>query len=168
MKRHMANRRRRLRGTTIAELAVAMSIGMIVLLTGWVTVEMSHRETNMALTRTEVSRNVYNVLRSIEDNVLRAETIQIPDPDYPSLDSMQVLVPDGAGGTLRRAFRREGTWLVVDWKDESDAPYHAFSGVTSLTFNALDAPTNSLIEIGCTVTIEGESIHMRSVARKRN
>ena len=58
--------------------------------------------------------------------------------------------------------------LVVDGKDEGGAPYQAFSGVTSLTFNALDAPTNSLIEIGCTVTIEGESIHMRSVARKRN
>ena len=155
------------RGATLTELAAAIAIAFVIALVAGVTIEMSNRETHAALMRVETSRNVFATVQSIENNVMRAEEIAIPDPDFPDSESIQMLVPLSSG-TVRRAFRVEDGWLVVDYKDESDAPYQAFANVTSLTFTSLDPPTDSLIQIACTTTINGKSIQMQTVAKKRN
>ena len=160
-------RRRSMLGMTLPELAAALAIASVVVLAGGVTMEMTQRETYTSLARTESSHTVFGVLHCIEADVMRAQTIEVPDPDYPNHDSIQLRVPLSSG-IVRRAFRREGTTLVIDCKDEADSPRTVFEGISSLSFTALDAPTNSLIEIACTTTNKGQDVHMRTVARKRN
>jgi len=158
---------RRTRGMTLTELAAASAVTAVVLLIAYATLEMGRRGTADVLGLVDTSRNVFNTLRTIEYDIMRAEQIEVPDPDYPEYDSIQVRVPTGAG-VVRRAFRQEGDALIMDYKDELDAPYAAFDGVSSLTFTPLDAPTNSIIEIDCVTAGEGHTIHMQTVARKRN
>jgi len=154
-------------GATLTELGAAIAIAFVIALVAGVTIEMSNRETHAALMRVETSRSVFATVQSIENNVMRAETIEIPDPDHPDLDSIQMTVPLSSG-TVRRAFRVENGWLMVDYKDESNAPYQAFANVTSLAFTSLDPPTDSLIQIACTTSIGGKAIQMKTVAKKRN
>ena len=165
--RNLQRKLMRLQGTTLTELSLAIVIAMVVAIVGWVTVEMGHREILTASAHAESNRSVFTVVKSIEENILRAAAIDLPDPDYPELDSIQMTVPTETG-TVRRAFRLDNQTLVVDYKDESAAPYEAFGQVDTLTFTALDAPTNSLIEVTCRATVRNQTINMRTVARRRN
>lgn len=156
-----------LRGWTMVELMTALAIGSIVLLVGWTVWEMTWRSVVQARAETESARGAFGVLQRIQQEVQRGATVQIPDPAYPGVPSIQVTVPT-TSGLLRRAFRLTGNNLIVDLKDEGVAAYTAFSGVTSLTFNLLDPPVNSEVEIICTFTNNGRANTMRTVAVKRN
>jgi hypothetical protein len=155
------------RAATLVELVSASAIAFVVLLVGWASVEMTQRETYATMTRVDTSRSVHGVLQAIETNIMRAQTIQVPDPDYTNVPSIQVQIPLDTG-MVRRAYRLEDGFLVVDFKDEANEAFIAFEGVGELEFDVLDAPTNSLIEIVCTVTIREQTITMRTVAKKRN
>lgn len=163
----MRRMRTRSSALSLTELANCIAIAAVIMLVGWVSVEMGRRETVVARARTESSRSVFAVLSRIEHEIMRAATVEIPDPDYPYVDSIQLEVPV-SGSTVRRAFRLEGDDLVVDLKDEGVAPYVAFSGISSLRFSFLDSPTNSLVEITCQCDVDGQEIDMRTVAKKRN
>jgi len=167
MKARIRLRRCHSLGMTLTELAAASAVTAVVLLIAYATLEMGRKATSDALGRMETSRNAFNVLRSIEYDVLRAQQIEVPDPDYPSYPSIQVRVPTDTG-VVRRAFRKDGDALIMDYKDEADSPHVAFDGVSSLTFTPLDAPTNSVIKIECAAAGQGYAIQMQTVAKKRN
>ena len=112
MRTHSLHRLRRDVGMTLTELATASAIGMMVVLIGWVTVEMSHRETASTLSRTESSRTLFGAIKTIEDDILRSQTIEVPDPDYPDHNSIQLHIPLESG-TVRRAYRLDGTTLIA-------------------------------------------------------
>jgi prepilin-type N-terminal cleavage/methylation domain-containing protein len=159
-----ANRRR---GVTLVEMAVAMLIGAIILMTAWVTWEISWRQTVAASNAGACQRNAFSALRRIEQEVMRAEVIQVPDPDHPSVPSMQLRIPNGAG-TLRRAFRLQEGALIVDLKDEGVDPYEAFDGLSALSFTLLDAPANSQVRVTCDAAQHGQAVQMQTVATRRN
>jgi len=165
--RNPQRKRTRLQGTTLTELSLAVVIAMVITIVGWAAVEMGHSEILSATARADSNRSVFAVLRSIQENILRASAIEVPDPDYPELDSIQMTVPTETG-TVRRAFRLDDHTLVIDYKDEAAAPYGVFEPVEALSFTALDAPTNSLIEVTCRATGRNETINMRTVIRRRN
>lgn len=154
-------------GLTLTELMAAMASVMVIVLVGWATVEMGHREVLTASARAESNQTIFAVIQAIEENVMQASAVAIPDPDYSANSSIQITVPTETG-SVRRAYRLEDNALVIDYKDESAGPFAAFSGVTALNFTALDEPTNSLIQVTCTVAFGGEAVNMRTVARKRN
>ena len=155
------------RGLTLVEVAVALAIGAIVLFAAWVAWEISWRESYAASDAAIAQRNAYSALRRIEQEVMRAEGIQVPDPDYAALPSIQLLVPTEAG-RVRRAFRLVDDSLIIHLKDEGVASYEAFDGLTGFVFNVLDPPTDSQIEIVCMAASKGQSVTMRSVATRRN
>jgi hypothetical protein len=155
------------RAATLVELAVALAVGFVVVLIGWASVEMTQRETLATMTRVETSRNTQGVMGAIETNVMRAREIRVPDPDYGTADSMELIVASPSGD-VRRAYRLDGDRLIIDFKDEQDAPHASWEGVQSLAFDVLDPPTNSLVEITCTVEMGGDPIQMRTVAKRRN
>ena len=160
-------RRRKAAAFTLTEFAVAIVAATVLMLVAWAAWEMSWRQTWATLARSETARNTVAVLRSITHEVMRAETIEVPDPDHNKVDSIQLHVPV-AGGTVRRAFRIEGDALILDLKDEVAAPFTAFEGLSELTFTVLDPPMNSVVEISCSCTEYGQAIVMRTVAKKRN
>ena len=152
---------------TMVELMVATAISAVVMLVGWASWEMCLRQTSAAAAATEASRNAFYVLDRIRAEVMRASTIQVPDPDHVDVASMQLFVPL-SGSTVRRAFRVQNGALVVDLKDEGVASYTAFQGITSLAFAMQDAPTNAMVQISCTCVVNGRQVQMQTVARKRN
>lgn len=154
-------------GLTMVEMMTALAIGSIVLLVGWSVWEMTWRGVVAARAEAEAARGAFNALQRIEQEVQRGMTLQTPDPAYPNLPSILVTVPT-TGNPVRRAFRLVNGNLIVDLKDEGVAPYPAFSGITNLTFNILNAPVNSQVEIVCTCVNNGRSNTMRTVAFKRN
>lgn len=164
---HFNLRAKAKRGLTLVELAIAMSTAMVIVLIGWATVEMGHRNALIASARAESNRTIFAVMQSIEENIMQASAIQIPDPSYPDANSIQITVPSDAGD-VRRAYRLEAGALVIDYKDEEASAFDAFEGVTALAFTALDSPTNSLIEVTCTTTVDDQAVDMRTVTRKRN
>ena len=154
-------------GFTLPELMIAMAAGAILMLVAGTMWIMMHTEARNARIHSECSRTAFAVLRRVEEEVMRAQEIEVPDPDYMSASSMQVRIPDGAG-TVRRAFRLDGDTLVIEWKDESGLEHEAFENISALTFALVDAPTNSQVRISCTATIEDEQVQMTTVATKRN
>ena len=160
-------RRRKAAAFTLTEFAVAIVAATVLMLVAWAAWEMSWRQTWATLARSETARNTVAVLRSITHEVMRAETIEVPDPDHDDADSIQLHVPV-TGGTVRRAFRLEGDALIMDLKDEAAAPFAAFEGLSELTFSVLDPPINSMVEISCSCTDYGQATAMRAVAKRRN
>ncbi len=157
----------RRRALTLVELMVCAAIAAILLLTAWATWEISCRETNTARVLGVCQREVFSALRRIEHEVMRAAVIQVPDPDYVMVPSVQLRVLK-EGDSVRRAFRLVDGALIVDLKDEGVAPYEAFNGLSELSFSVLDAPTNSQVQIICTGTRNGHSVQMQTVALRRN
>ena len=159
--------RRRAAAFTLVELSLAIVAAAVLMLSVWAAWEMGWRETWATQARAETARNAVAVLRSITHEIMRAETIEVPDPNHNKLDSIQLHVPV-PGGAVRRAFRLEGDALIMDLKDEAAAPFAAFEGLSELTFTVLDPPVNSVVEISCSCADYGQSTAMRTVAKKRN
>ena len=145
---------------------MAVTASAVLVLAGWAMWEASRREQLTARRRAECSRTTFAILQRISRAVMRAETIDVPDPDHGG-QSIQLHVPE-TGGTVRRAFRLSGDALIMDLKDEGVSPITIFDEISSLTFTILDAPTNSRVEIACSVMIDGEQVQMQTVASKRN
>lgn len=160
-------RLRHIGGFTITELAASIAIAGVIALTAWSVWEMMVRGSRNAQATALTAGESFNTLQRIEQEVMRASIIEVPDPSYPSVPSMQVSVPNGTG-TLRRAFRLSGGNLMVDLKDEGVAPYAAFSNISSLTFTVLDPPNNTAVRMVCACTRNGYTVRMESVAKKRN
>jgi len=152
---------------TLAELLTAATVCGVIVLVGGATWEMSWRSLGLAKSRGETGRNAFGVLNLIQQETMRATTIEVPDPDYPGVDSMQLTVST-AGSSVRRAFRLSGSELLVDRKDEGPAPFAAFDGVSALSFTVLDPPLATQVQITCTSNVDGQQIQMQTVARKRN
>lgn len=158
---------RRNGGFSLSEVMVAIAITVVVMFTALASWEMSWRETSKAATASKVSKEAFGVLQQIEQEINRGQTIAIPDPDYTTVPSIQISVPT-ASGLKRRAFRMVNGALIKDLKDEGGAPLAVFDHVTTLTFQMLDAPTNSIVQIDCTCTFNGRAFAARTVAYRRN
>lgn len=154
-------------GLSLVELMITIAAAAIIALTGWMVWMYSIRQTNTGRASATASRNAVSVLERIEQEVMRAETIEIPDPDYAGVPSMQLVVPTDAGD-VRRAFRLEDGTVIVHWKDEAQGQVDVFSDISGLTFTILDSPTNSRVEIVCESTVNNESVEMKTIAMKRN
>ena len=154
-------------GVALTELMITLTVSAVVMLIGWATWEMGWRETRAAQTRVASSRDAYSVLHVITKEVLRAQKIEVPDPDHASLDSIQLQV-NTPTGIERRAFRLEGDALMLDLKDAGVAPFEVFDGLVALSFRILGAPEDGRVEIVCTMRHGGRSLQMRTVVHKRN
>jgi len=152
---------------TLTELMISVAAGAILVLAAWAMWAMSHRQNVAARGRAESSSTAFAVLQRIEQEVLRAQQIEVPDPDYPAEPSIQLRVNTGSA-VVRRGFRLADGQLVVDMKDESAEPLRVFEGIDALEFTVLDPPTNSTVAVACTVNIYGQQSVLRSVAKKRN
>jgi len=159
------------RAVTIPELMIAIAAAAVLVLAGWAMWEMTRRETVAARARAECSRVAFAVLQRIQQEVMRAETIEVPDPDHATAGTIQLHVPDpdtGPGATVRRAFRLDGDEFIIDLKDENVAPFAPFDGISGLTFTVQDPPMNSRVLITCSASSKGEQVEMRTEATKRN
>jgi len=154
-------------GFTLPELMVATAISVVVVFTALVGWEMSWRESANAATSAKVSKEAFSVLRQIEQEINRGQAILVPDPSYAGVPSIEIAVPTAAG-VKRRGFRLVNGALIMDLKDEGVAPYALFDHVTTLTFQALDPPTNSVVQINCTCTFNGRPFAVRTVSARRN
>ena len=154
-------------GLTIIELLIAVVASIIIVLIGWIVWEYSIRQTTISRSSAAASRNAFSVLRRIEQEVMRARSVQVPDPDYGSVPSMQLVVPTDAGD-VRRAFRLVEGVLIVHWKDEAAGQVDAFADISGLTITALDSPSNTRVQIACQSTVNGESVEMTTIVSKRN
>jgi hypothetical protein len=157
------------RGLSLIELAVSMasaSIAMLIGLTAWGVGWTQYENVENA---SRAYLDAFGVMNSIEEQVQRCTTIQVPDPDNPSVNSIQLLIPNQSGsGTLRRAYRRVGNTFIMQWKDENVGPVTVFSDVTSFTATILNAPTNSLVQLNCTCADGTATVSTTTVAAKRN
>ena len=154
-------------GFTLIELMISIAAGAVLVTMVWTMWQLSCRQIAVARAHVESSSTAFAVLERIEQEVLRAKTIQVPDPDHPADSSIQLQVDTGSG-VVRRAFRlAEGT-LVVDMKDETAEPVSVYEGIDALEFTLLDPPANSTVAIACTVNIAGQQSVLRSAAKKRN
>jgi hypothetical protein len=158
------------RGVTLAELAVCVAASSIALLIGLTTIEMGWRGVRDIQYANVAYQNAFGAMNSIEEQIEQCNTIQIPDPDNASVNSIQVLVPNQAnpGTTLRRAYRLVGNNLLMQRKDEGNNTLTMFSNVTSFTATMLDAPTNSLVQLNCKCAAGNEAISISTVAWRRN
>jgi len=154
-------------GFTLPEMMVATAISVVVVFTALISWEMSWRESANAATTARVSKEAFGVLQRIEQEINRGETLQVPDPSYANIPSIEISVPT-ASGTVRRCFRLVNGALIADLKDEGAAPYVAFDHITALTFTVLDAPINALVQISCTCTFNNRALTMQTVAARRN
>ncbi|GAH85185.1 unnamed protein product, partial [marine sediment metagenome] len=146
---------------------ISVAAGAVLVLAAWAMWAMSARQTVAALARAESSSTAFAVLQRIEQEVLRAREIQVPDPEYPAASSIRLDVGTGRP-KVYRAFRLADGQLVVDMEDESAEPLRVFEGIDALEFTLGDPPMNSVVEIACTVTIDGQRSVLRSAAKKRN
>lgn len=151
---------------TLTELMISIAAATVLVLAGWAMWEFGRNQTLAVRAQAEASRTAFGVLQRIEQDVMRAEQIEVPDPDYGG-NSMQVRVPSG-GATVRRAFRLSNGRLVIDMKDEPAGLLQVFGNITGLTFAVLDAPSNTHVRIACAVTRNGEQAQLQTVAKKRN
>jgi len=165
-----AERRRLHDGSTLLELyfvlaisGILMLMGMVTWAGGWSALE-GMKYANMAYL------DANGVINAIQEQVQRASTIQVPDPNNTAVPSIQLLVPNQANlnTTLRRAYRLVGNNLIMEWKDEGIGPVTVFSDVTAFSATILDAPTNSLVQLTCTCVDGTETISMSTVANMRN
>ena len=155
------------KGVTLVELAVVTVVLAVLVMIAWTTWEMSQRETSAAQARTQAYQNSFAVMQRIKHDIMLATSIQIPDPDYAHLDSIQVRVST-PGSSIRRAFRLVDEELIIDLKDELAAPFTAFDGISGLEFSMLDSPVNSMVQITCTSQVRGQEVRMETVTQKRN
>ena len=114
---------------TLLELMIVVVALAVLVLAGWVTWEMSHREAAAARARTQAYQNGFAAMERLKHAVMRAMSVEIPDPDYDYLDSMQVVVLK-SGMPVRRAFRLVDDELTIDYKDEAVPPFVAFDGIS--------------------------------------
>ena len=114
--------------------------------------------------------DAFGVMNSVQEQVQRASTIQVPDPNNTTVPSIQLLVPNQAvpNTTVRRAYRLVGNNLIMEWKDEGVGPVTIFSNVTAFSAVIQNAPTNSLVQITCTCVDGTETTSMSTVASMRN
>ncbi len=155
------------RALTLVEMLLATAIAAVLSIVGWATWEMGRSDTSTAMSRGEQSRHSFSVLQIIEQEVMRASTIEVPDPDHADVDSIQLHVPT-ATDVVRRAFRLENGDLVIEMKDEGARPFVAFPGLVDLSFTVLDPPVNSLVRISCTSGDGEQAVIMQTVAKRRN
>ena len=156
------------RGITLVELVVSMasaSIALLIGLTAWGVGWTQYENVQYA---SKAYLDAFGVMNSIQEQVQRCTTIQVPDPDNAAYHSIQLVVPQQGGGTVRRAYRLVGNNLIMQWKDENIGPLTIFSDVTSFTAAIQNAPTNSLVQLNCTCADGTETISMTTVAWKRN
>jgi len=151
---------------TLAELMIAITAAAVLMLAGFALWTFSYRQMAVARARSTASQTAFAVLQRIEQEVMRAETVDVPDPDHANSDSIQLQVPVD-GGSVRRSFRLSDDELIIDLKDEGDVIV-AFDDIASLGFEVLDAPQNTQVRISCRVEVRGEGVDMQTVARKRN
>ena len=156
-------------GLTLTELMISIVAGAVLVLAGFAMWTLSYRLNLAARARAEASQTAFAVLHRIEQDVMRADQIKVPDPDHdhPNDASIRLRI-DNSGTPVYRAFRLSAGQLVIDLKDGSNAPLALFEGISLMTFTVLDVPTNSRVQIDCTVTIKGQQAQMRSVVMKRN
>lgn len=152
---------------SLVELMVAVVALAVLTLIGWAAWEMSHRESAAAQARTQAYQNTFAVMQRLKYDIMLATSIEIPDPDYAHLDSIQVRVASG-GGTVRRAFRLVDEELIIDKKDEAAPSFAAFDGISKLEFTMVDPPTDSMVRIVCASEANGHEIEMETVVKKRN
>jgi hypothetical protein len=156
------------RGISLIELVVSMaaaSVAMLIGLTSWGIGWTQYKNVQYA---SRAYLDAFGVMNSIQEQVQRCNTIQVPDPDNTGYHSIQLLVPNGSGANLRRAYRLVGNNLIMQWKDENVGPMTIFSDVTSFSATILNAPTNSLVQLNCTCADGTETISTTTVAAKRN
>ena len=156
------------RGVTLLEMIVSMasaSIAMLIGLTAWGVGWTQYKNVEYA---SRAYLDAFGVMNSIQEQVQRASTIQVPDPDNTTYHSIQLLVPTQAGGTVRRAYRLVGNNLIMQWKDENAGPLTLFSDVTAFTAAIQNAPTNSIVQLTCTCADGTETISMSTQALMRN
>ena len=144
---------------TLTELMAAAAICAVVSMVAWATVEMGRRETYVCRLRADTNRTAFNTLQSIQTEIMRAKSIEVPDPYYPHYDSIQLTIPTDTGD-VRRCFRLEAGQLVADFRDEG-GPFEAYSGISELTFDILDEPVNTIVEVTCQSATNGETVAMR-------
>jgi len=154
-------------GLTLVELGVATSIFAIVMLVGYVSWEMGWRGMRDEQNATLAYQNAFNALHTMEEQVQRSNTIQVPDPDNATVPSIQLTLSLN-GTTVRRAYRLSGSNLLMQWKDEGFGPKAIFTGVSSLTFTMLDAPNNTMVQLACSCTTGSRTVQMQTVAWRRN
>jgi hypothetical protein len=144
----------------MASASIALLIGMTAWCAGWTQYEGVMKAGRAYL-------DAFGVVNSIQEQAQRCQTIEVPDPDNAQYNSIQLLVPSQAGGTVRRAYRLVGNNLILEWKDEGIGPTTLFSDVTSFTPTILNAPTNTLVQLACTCADGAETVTMTSVACAR-
>lgn len=153
-------------GLSLVELMVGIAGATILMLASWSLWALSAKQLSESRSVSDAQKNAFQTLRRIEQEVMRASVIQVPDPNYAALASMQLRIPSGTS-TVRRAFRLSGDDLIVDLKDEGST-YAAFEGLSSLSFAILDPPANTTVRITCASTVGGKTVQMQTVAYKRN
>jgi len=158
---------KKLRAFTLPELGMAMAIAAIVVLIGWAMIVFTWRTVYQNRIQSDAQRIAFNAVQIIEEEVMRGAVIEIPDPDYPSLPSIQIRVPNGTS-KLRRAYRFQSGNLIEQYKDEGGTARTVFSGISSMTFAYGNAPTNTIARTTCTVVAGGATIQVTSSAFKRN
>ena len=156
------------RGLSLIELVVSIAAASIALLIGLTTWELGWRGIRDVQYANVAYQNAFGAMNSIEEQVQRCNTIQIPDPNNTAYNSIQLLVPNGSGTNLRRAFRLVGSNLIMEWKDEGIGPMTIFSNVSSFSATMLDAPTNSLVQLNCACAAGTKRVSMTTVAWRRN
>lgn len=166
---------RRVRAFTLPEMTMAVSIGFVVAIIGWAMMIFAWRQIYVNRLQTTAQMAAYGVVQVIAEDVMRASIIEVPDPDYPSVPSIQVRIPSGIT-TLRRAYRLVSGNVLSQYKDEGVAAYTIYDNVQALTFTYVTASTNpaqslpakSAVEISCTVAGAGQNIQVTSTAAARN
>jgi len=159
--------RQRRRAFTLPEMAMAILIGSVVVLIGWAVMVFTWRVVYQNRIQTAAQTTAFNVVQMIEEDVMRSALIEVPDPDYPSVPSIQVRIPFG-NTTRRRAYRLVGGNLVAQYKDEGVGPYTAFSGIGGMAFAFVNSPTNTVVRTTCTMNVGGATIQITSSAYRRN
>jgi hypothetical protein len=156
------------RGLSLVELVISMAAASVVMLIGMTMWVLGWSQFEGVQHASLAYQDAFGVMNSIQEQVQRCNTIQVPDPDHAANNSIQLLVPNGAGTNLRRAYRRVGNNLIMEWKDEGIGPVTTFSDVTAFTASIQDAPTNSLVQLNCTCVDGSETISMTTVGQRRN
>jgi type II secretory pathway component PulJ len=152
---------------TLVELMVAILILAVLLLAGWTTWTLGWRGVSDSRNKGDAAQTVFGVLQTIEQDIHRASAVQVPDPDHPSVSSIQMYIPSSTS-TVRRAYRLENGAVISDRKDEGPAAYTAFENVSALTFTVLDPPENKQVSITCTADVYGQQSQMQTIVRRRN
>jgi len=154
-------------GFTLSEMMVALAVSVVLVFTALAGWEIAWRQSSEARTASKVSKEAFGVLRQIEEEIHRGQTVTIPDAAYASVPSIEIGVPTDTG-IKRRAFRLVNGALFMEFKDEGVAPTQIFDHVTALTFQALDPPTNSAVQINVTCTFNNRAFALQTVSVRRN